>query len=112
MPEEFTVLTLNIHKGFSASNLRYILGPGYKQGGAALPRQSCSRSSCSLAFFRCIDTVELGLEIFSASCNRWLECYFKEMLETAQLLNAEEADSRSRPTQYRDAIAWLFSPYL
>ena len=55
---------------------------------------------------------ELGLEIFSESCNRWLRDYFEHMLDTAEPLDAEAEDHRTRLARYRDAIAWLFSPYL
>ncbi len=55
---------------------------------------------------------ELGVELFSASINLQLSEYFSQRRALATRVTLEEIANRSLPVRLRDAIAWLFSPYL
>ncbi len=55
---------------------------------------------------------ELGLEIFNGDINRQLANYFERRLADANELNIEQLGKRAAWIRLRDAIAWLFSPYL
>lgn len=55
---------------------------------------------------------ELGLELFSHSCNAWLGAYIDDLFVHARKLDPQAPDPRARWMRLRDAIAWLFSPFL
>ncbi|PCJ27116.1 MAG: cardiolipin synthase [SAR86 cluster bacterium] len=55
---------------------------------------------------------ELGVEIFSKDFNHAISDYFEEKLKTS--IKVDENNLRARPSwvRIRDAVAWLFTPYL
>jgi len=55
---------------------------------------------------------ELGLEVFDKPLNQQLEAYFQEKITVAQQLNIDELKIVRLPQRIRNALAWLFSPYL
>jgi cardiolipin synthase len=55
---------------------------------------------------------ELGVEVFDPLLNSQLSNYFEKKLANAQLITKQQANSNSLPKRVRNAIAWLFSPYL
>lgn len=55
---------------------------------------------------------ELGVELFSADTNRQLSDYFQARSAVTSPITKEEIEDRPLPERLRDAIAWLFSPYL
>lgn len=55
---------------------------------------------------------ELGVEIFSPKLNAELSDYFESQLERCIRLDEERLQSRPNWMKIRDALAWLFSPYL
>lgn len=55
---------------------------------------------------------ELGVEVFSAAFNQRLREYFSRFCQDATPCTIAQLDSRSLPVRLRDALAWLFSPYL
>ncbi len=55
---------------------------------------------------------ELAVEVFSAEINSRLEAHFLEKIGQAKKISNQELHQRSLPVRIRDAIAWLFTPYL
>lgn len=55
---------------------------------------------------------EIGVEIFSETFNSQLTAYFQQQLATSTLIDEDVERSRPAWQKYRNAIAWLFSPYL
>lgn len=55
---------------------------------------------------------ELGVEIFSEQFNAELSSYFDTKLKSAYPLTREKLQARPAWIRIRDALAWLFSPYL
>lgn len=55
---------------------------------------------------------ELGVEIFDHQLNQQLAHYIEVKVEAASRLTEEQLKSISGPARVRNAIAWLFSPYL
>ncbi len=55
---------------------------------------------------------ELGVEVFSADFAGELEAYFRAALGQARRLDAAQLRARPGWMRVRDAVAWLFSPYL
>lgn len=55
---------------------------------------------------------ELGVEIFDAGLARALSEHFATAVANSRPVTLEEVDSRRLPVRVRDAICWLFSPYL
>ncbi|MEQ8954752.1 MAG: phospholipase D-like domain-containing protein, partial [Gammaproteobacteria bacterium] len=55
---------------------------------------------------------EIGVEVFGQSFNGELANYFARMLARSKPANPARLDARSQAVKLRDAIAWLFSPYL
>ena len=55
---------------------------------------------------------ELGVEVFNKSFAVEISRYFQSMLEAANLLTEQQLMARPRWKRNRDAVAWLFSPYL
>lgn len=55
---------------------------------------------------------ELGVEIFDAALARTLSEHFAAAVANSRVVTLEEVDGRSLPVRVRDAICWLFSPYL
>ncbi|MDA8794242.1 hypothetical protein N9O33_00765 [Gammaproteobacteria bacterium] len=55
---------------------------------------------------------ELGLELFSFECNAWLAHYFHSLFAESHWLDPRAPETRPYLVRLRDALAWLFSPYL
>lgn len=55
---------------------------------------------------------ELGVELFSQELNHKLSDYFIARRAKATQVTRDEIANRSLPVRLRDALAWLFSPYL
>ena len=55
---------------------------------------------------------ELTVEIFSHEMQARLANYFEETLAQAERCDRAMLDARSLPVKLRDAVCWLFSPYL
>lgn len=55
---------------------------------------------------------ELGVEVFSQKLTLQLADYFERHLQEATKLTSEELLDRPLPIKIRNALAWLFSPYL
>ena len=55
---------------------------------------------------------ELGVEIFSTDFNKDLSGYFQESITTSTPLSESALAARPYWIRIRDAIAWLFRPYL
>ncbi len=55
---------------------------------------------------------ELGIELFSVECSAWLEEYFEQLLTQAERVDPLALDKRPKWMVLRDAISWLFSPFL
>lgn len=55
---------------------------------------------------------ELGVEVFDPVLNEQLSSYFDTKLSRATLLTRQQTTAVSLPLRIRNAIAWLFSPYL
>jgi cardiolipin synthase A/B len=55
---------------------------------------------------------ELNVEIYDRPLARELASRFRETLKTSHEVTLEEMDARSIPIRIRDALPWLFSPYL
>jgi len=55
---------------------------------------------------------ELGVEVFNKTFAAEISKYFQSMLEVANLLTEQQLMARPRWMRIRNAVAWLFSPYL
>ncbi|MGI9252021.1 MAG: phospholipase D-like domain-containing protein [Pseudohongiellaceae bacterium] len=55
---------------------------------------------------------ELGVEVFSAAFNASLSRHFEERLALGTRLDTSHLTARPYWIRIRDAVAWLFSPYL
>ena len=55
---------------------------------------------------------ELAIEIYDQTVAEILIPYFQENLARSREVSLEEMDARSIPVRTRDALVWLFSPYL
>ena len=55
---------------------------------------------------------EFALEIFDHDFCELLETHFVEALGRSREVTLQEVDSRPLPARTRDALAWLFTPYL
>jgi len=55
---------------------------------------------------------ELGVEIFDQELNQQLAAYIEDKVEKATRLTESQLKTISLPARVRNAIAWLFSPYL
>jgi cardiolipin synthase len=55
---------------------------------------------------------ELAVEIYDHTVTEILAPYFQENLARSREISLKEVDSRSIPVRARDALVWLFSPYL
>jgi cardiolipin synthase len=55
---------------------------------------------------------ELGVEIFSKEFNDELSHYFKSKLAECEKLNPESLKNQPLARRIRNAVAWLFTPYL
>jgi cardiolipin synthase len=55
---------------------------------------------------------ELCVELFDPQLNSQLSEYFEAKIEAAQLVSMEQLNSVSLMKRIRNALAWLFSPYL
>ncbi len=55
---------------------------------------------------------ELVIEIYDRTAGQILTPYFQEKLACCREISLKEMDARSIPVRARDALAWLFSPYL
>ena len=55
---------------------------------------------------------ELGLEVYSRQLSEQLLKHFDQVVDASKPVILEEVDSRSLPQRTRDALCWLFSPYL
>ena len=55
---------------------------------------------------------ELGLELFSFECNAWLAHYFHSLFAESHWIDPRAPETRPYLVRLRDALAWLFSPYL
>ena len=55
---------------------------------------------------------ELGVEVFSEEFNQALANYFQTQLQSSVLLDENKLQQRPTWMRIRDAIAWLFTPYL
>ncbi len=55
---------------------------------------------------------ELGVEIFDRDLNNQLAVYINKKIHNAKRLDQSQLDSASLPSRVRNALAWLFSPYL
>ena len=55
---------------------------------------------------------ELTVEIIDADFVSTLYKHFETCMEQSHILTEKELHNRSLPAQLRDAIAWLFYPYL
>ena len=55
---------------------------------------------------------ELMIEIYDRTFSEILSSHFQKKLEASQEVSLKDVDSRSLPVKVRDAICWLFAPYL
>ena len=55
---------------------------------------------------------ELSVEIYDSVITRKMEAEFDHQLASSTRLSLAELDGRSFLTRSRDALCWLFSPYL
>ena len=55
---------------------------------------------------------ELGVEIYDQKLVSELTDHFEKTIETSRPVTLDEVDGRSLPVRTRDALCWLFSPYL
>ncbi len=55
---------------------------------------------------------EFNLEVFDSKLGAELGAHFDDVLSRSHELTIEEADARSLPIKFRDALAKVFSPYL
>lgn len=55
---------------------------------------------------------ELNIEIFDAVFARTLSHYLQSARSRSRQVSLQEMDDRRLPVKLRDALAWLFSPYL
>ena len=55
---------------------------------------------------------ELAVEIFGKPVSQVLAPHFQQSLLKSREISLEEVDARSIPVRIRDALVWLFSPYL
>lgn len=55
---------------------------------------------------------ELGIEVFDRATNRHLTDYFQPRLAAARPVTQADLRKLSAPVRVRNALAWLFSPYL
>jgi cardiolipin synthase len=55
---------------------------------------------------------ELGLEVFDRGLNRHLATHFQNSLARATRVTSEQLAASTLPLRIRNALAWLFSPYL
>lgn len=55
---------------------------------------------------------ELNVEVFDRGLVRRLSDYVGSIQKRSRAVTLEELDGRSLPVRTRDALAWLFSPYL
>jgi cardiolipin synthase len=55
---------------------------------------------------------ELALEIYDKDTAQNLTEHIKKCRENSKEISLEEMDTRRLPIRIRDAMAWLFSPYL
>ena len=55
---------------------------------------------------------ELGIEVFNENLNAELAAYMSEKILASRQLADAELKNVSLPVRLRNAIAWLFSPYL
>ena len=55
---------------------------------------------------------ELGVEIFDQGLNQQLATYIEDKVQNASRLSESQLQTISLPSRVRNAIAWLFSPYL
>ena len=55
---------------------------------------------------------EIGVEVFSFDFNNEIAAYFARMKQRCKPADESVLERRSWPVKLRDAIAWLFSPYL
>ncbi len=55
---------------------------------------------------------ELAVEIYDQTVTEILSPYFQENLARSREISLKEVDARSIPVRARDALVWLFSPYL
>jgi cardiolipin synthase len=55
---------------------------------------------------------ELGVEIFDTSLNALLASHIEEKLQLSSRLTRQQLKAISLPARIRNAIAWLFTPYL
>jgi cardiolipin synthase len=55
---------------------------------------------------------ELAVEVYGEQVAAVLSPHFHQCLANSREITFAEVESRSIPIRIRDAIAWLFSPYL
>jgi len=55
---------------------------------------------------------ELGLEVFDPDLTKILIAHFEKIRQVSRELTLEEIRERPLPVRLRDAVCWLFSPYL
>ncbi len=55
---------------------------------------------------------EFVVEICNETFGEKLACFFEEIREKSTQVSLEEMDSRAFPLKIRDALSWIFSPYL
>jgi cardiolipin synthase len=55
---------------------------------------------------------ELAVEVFGKPVSEVLVPHFNQSLAKSREISFEEIEARSIPVRIRDALAWLFSPYL
>ncbi len=55
---------------------------------------------------------ELAVEVYDETFARALEAHFQKVRDTSREITLEEVDNRPLPARTRDALAWLFTPYL
>ncbi|MGF1615603.1 MAG: cardiolipin synthase [Gammaproteobacteria bacterium] len=55
---------------------------------------------------------EMVVEVYDHSFAQRLTAYYRAIQERSRRVALEELERRSVPVQLRDALAWLFSPYL
>lgn len=55
---------------------------------------------------------ELSVEVFSETFARRVQAHCDEVAARSRPVTLEEVDNRSLPVRVRDAVCWLFSPYL
>ena len=55
---------------------------------------------------------ELAVEVFGKPVSEVLAPHFRDSLIKSREISLEEVETRSIPVRIRDALVWLFSPYL